>query len=75
MLPDFPPGIKIIVDPSLQVENGDFVVVKNWDDQVTFKKLSMDGSQVLLVPLNKQYPTRDITGQDFEDHRRCNWKV
>ena len=66
MMPEFPPGMKIIIDPSLQVENGDLVIVKNGDNQVTFKKLSMDGLQVLLVPLNKQFPTRDMTGQDFK---------
>ena len=38
MLPDFKPGDRIIVDPAVAPQPGDFVVAKNGHDEATFKK-------------------------------------
>lgn len=63
MLPEFKPGDRVIIDPSVYPQPGDFVVAKNGEEEATFKKYrprSMDasGNEIFeLVPLNDDYPT------------------
>lgn len=63
MLPEFKPGDRVIIDPAIFPQPGDFVVAKNGDDEATFKKYrprTMDehGDVVFeLVPLNEDYPS------------------
>ena len=69
MLPDFRPGNRVIIDPSVPPQPGDFVVAKNDSDEATFKKfrprgINERGEQVVeLVPLNPDFPSlrSDIT--------------
>jgi SOS-response transcriptional repressor LexA len=69
MLPEFRPGDRVIIDPGIRPQPGDFVVAKNGEEEATFKKYrprSMDaaGNTVFeLVPLNDDYPTirSDVT--------------
>lgn len=63
MAPEFKPGDRIIVDPELAPNPGDFVVARNGSEQATFKKyrprgIDASGNMVFeLVPLNDDYPT------------------
>lgn len=63
MLPDFRPGDRIIVDPDMAPNPGDFVVARNGSAQATFKKyrprgIDAAGNEIFeLVPLNEDYPT------------------
>ncbi|MGI4717237.1 MAG: S24 family peptidase [Janthinobacterium lividum] len=63
MLPEFRPGDRIIVDPEISPNPGDFVVAKNGTAQATFKKyrprgIDSAGNEIFeLVPLNDDYPT------------------
>lgn len=63
MTPMFQPGDRIIVDPDLAPNPGDFVVARNGSDQATFKKyrprgIDHNGEMIFeLVPLNDDYPT------------------
>ncbi|AWL07663.1 peptidase S24 [Massilia oculi] len=63
MLPDFRPGDRIIVDPDMAPNPGDFVVARNGSAQATFKKyrprgIDAAGNEIFeLVPLNDDYPT------------------
>lgn len=63
MAPQFQPGDRIIVDPELAPNPGDFVVARNGSEQATFKKyrprgIDARGEMVFeLVPLNEDYPT------------------
>ena len=63
MLPEFRPGDRIIVDPAIAPQPGDYVVAKNGEDEATFKKYrprSVDAAGNLvfeLVPLNEDYPS------------------
>jgi SOS-response transcriptional repressor LexA len=63
MMPEFRPGDRIIVDPELSPNPGDFVVARNGSDQATFKKyrprgIDGQGNMIFeLVPLNDDYPT------------------
>lgn len=69
MLPEFRPGDRVIIDPSISPQPGDYVVAKNGEEEATFKKYrprGMDerGNVVFeLVPLNEDYPTMrsDVT--------------
>lgn len=50
-------GMYIIVDPEQAAYNGDLVVAKiNGHNEVTFKKLVIEGGKQFLMPLNPQYP-------------------
>jgi len=63
MMPEFRPGDRIIVDPEIAPNPGDFVVAKNGKAQATFKKyrprgIDANGNDVFeLVPLNDDYPS------------------
>ncbi|MDK6079678.1 LexA family protein [Massilia varians] len=63
MLPEFRPGDRIIVDPELAPNPGDFVIARNGSEQATFKKyrprgIDAAGNEIFeLVPLNEDYPT------------------
>ncbi|SBV37822.1 HTH-type transcriptional regulator for conjugative element pMERPH (fragment) [uncultured Stenotrophomonas sp.] len=60
--PSFPPGEKIIVEPEMAATSGSLVVAQiDGEPETTFKKLIIDGGQHLLVPLNPQYVTIQIT--------------
>lgn len=63
MMPEFRPGDRIIIEPELAPNPGDFVVARNGSAQATFKKyrprgIDAAGNMVFeLVPLNDDYPT------------------
>ena len=63
MLPDFKPGDRVIIDPEVTPQPGDFVVARNGEDEATFKKyrprgVDGNGNEVFeLMPLNDDYPT------------------
>lgn len=69
MLPEFKPGDRVIIDPVVQPQPGDYVVAKNGEDEATFKKyrprgVNERGDVVFeLVPLNEDYPSMrsDVT--------------
>jgi len=62
MLPDFKPGDKIIIDPDVQPNPGDFVIAQNGEHEATFKKYrprgyASNGDVIFeLTPLNPDYP-------------------
>lgn len=58
-----PEGHIILVDPTGHAENGQLVIVKLTDsNEVTFKKLVIDGGNKYLKPLNPSYRTIEING-------------
>ena len=63
MLPEFRPGDRVIIDPGVRPQPGDYVVAKNGEEEATFKKyrlrsINEQGVEVFeLVPLNPDYPS------------------
>lgn len=63
MLPAFNEGDRIIIDPDISPQPGDFVVAKNHKEEATFKKyrlkgIDSNGNNIFeLIPLNEDYPT------------------
>ncbi|NDV73517.1 SOS response transcriptional repressor [Burkholderia cenocepacia] len=63
MLPEFPEGDMVLIDPSVTPLPGDFVVAKNTEEEATFKKYRPRGTNdrgeatFELVPLNDDFPT------------------
>lgn len=63
MLPEFRPGDRVIIDPELSPNPGDYVAAKNTREEATFKKYKLRGIDASgknvfeLVPLNDEYPT------------------
>lgn len=56
MEPKFPDGCIIIVEPDDTATPGNFVIVRQNGDDVTFKQLISDGGTWLLKPMNSRYP-------------------
>lgn len=62
MLPDFRPGDRVLIDPDVSPNPGDFVAARNTKEEATFKKyrvrgINEAGQEVFeLVPLNDNYP-------------------
>ncbi|WP_250144275.1 LexA family protein, partial [Escherichia coli] len=60
-MPSIPEGVKVIVDPEAEVINGKIVVARlTGSDEVTIKKLIIDGPNKYLSPLNPRYPNIPI---------------
>ena len=63
MLPEFKPGDKVIIDPDVAPNPGDYVVAKNGHEEATFKKYRLRGMDAQgntifeLVPLNDDFET------------------
>lgn len=61
MEPDFKEGMIIIVEPELDPLPNDFVIIKNGNEEATFKQLVKDGPDWYLKPLNDRYPMKPFT--------------
>lgn len=63
MLPEFRPGDRVIIDPELSPNPGDFVAARNTKEEATFKRYKLRGMDASgnmvfeLEPLNPNYPT------------------
>jgi SOS-response transcriptional repressor LexA len=61
MEPEFPEGTVIVVEPDMQADPGDFVVVRaNGGLECTFKQLMKDGNDWYLKPINDRYPIKPM---------------
>lgn len=62
MLPEFRPGDRVLIDPDVTPNPGDYVAARNTKQEATFKKyrvrgISTSGQEIFeLVPLNDNYP-------------------
>ncbi len=55
MEPEFQDGDVIIVNPHIKPDSNDYVVVRNEEDEATFKQLKKYGKERVLHPLNPKY--------------------
>lgn len=55
MEPEFQDGDIIIVNPHIKPDHNDYVVVRNEEDEATFKQLKKFGKERVLHPLNPKY--------------------
>lgn len=60
MEPKFQEGMILIVEPEIDANPGDYVIVKNGNDETTFKQLIKDGPDWYLKPLNDRYPIKPL---------------
>ena len=82
MLPDFRPGDRVLIDPEVSPNPGDYVAAKNTKLGATFKKyrvrgINESGQEIFdLVPLNPDYPVMRSDEHHLEiigtmvEHRR-----
>lgn len=69
MMPEFLEGDIIVVDPTLEAQNGDYIVIKdNESQQATFKQLKKYGKKTILHPLNPRY-------EDLELDHNPRWVI
>jgi SOS-response transcriptional repressor LexA len=59
MEPQFTAGMRIVVEPDITANAGDYVIAGN-GEQATFKKLVRDGNDLYLKPLNPRYPIKPL---------------
>lgn len=61
--PSFPEGTAVLVDPTIDPENGKFIVAKLTDEnEATFKRLVIDAGKKYLKPLNRDYSMLEVNG-------------
>ena len=61
MLPEFPEGAIIIIDPEGKVADGCYVMAE-LDNEYIFRQLRIVDKQYYLQPLNDLYDTAEISG-------------
>jgi len=66
MLPDFPEGGILYVDPEPTAVSGDYVLARTDTGEITFKRLIRDGGRTFLRPLSPHYPVQQVV-----DVRTC----
>lgn len=66
MEPEFLEGDIIIINPHLNVNFGDYVIVKNRNGDATFKQLKKYGNTFVLHPLNPKYPDMEVKKCEFQ---------
>lgn len=59
MEPVLPAGVILIVEPEMQPEPGDYVIVRNGEG-ASVKKLILDGKDWYLKPENPRYPIKPL---------------
>lgn len=60
MEPEFREGMILIVEPDMEPQPGDYVIVRNGADETTFKQLVRDAGVWYLKPLNPRWPIRPL---------------
>lgn len=60
----FPVGVQITVEPELQYQSGDYVIVLNGSSDATFRQIIQDGADWFLKPENTRYPIKPLA-KDF----------
>lgn len=65
MEPVFLDGEIIIVSPDMDVNPGDYVVVKNGNGEATLKQLKKYGNAYVLHPLNPKYKDMEVKKGEF----------
>jgi SOS-response transcriptional repressor LexA len=62
---EFLDGETIIVNPHMEAQPGDFIVVKNPEGEATFKQLKKYGDRWVLHPLNPRHPDIEVNRGEF----------
>ncbi len=65
MEPEFKEGVIVIVSPHVEAVPNDYVVVKNPDEEATFKQLKKYGTRWVLHPLNPKYEDQEVSRGEF----------
>lgn len=60
MWPEYPEGVDIFVDPSLQAHHNDDVVVRDHEGKATLKRLKITPEGKFLEAVNPNWPNRFI---------------
>ena len=55
MEPEFKEGEVVVISPTAKPENGDYIIVKNHEEEATFKQFKRYDNTKILHPLNPKY--------------------
>lgn len=77
MEPDFTPGDKVVIDPDMPWNSGDFVVARHANEKaVTLRQISEEGGELYLYATNTNWPERVIKLNDeWEVYGRARRKI
>ena len=59
MEPEFQENDLVIVQPSVEIYSGCFIVARFVDDGIVFRRLEMAEGVIRLIPLNARYPVTE----------------
>jgi len=66
MIPEFQDGDRIVINPHLAPQNGDYVVCKDdHADEASFKQYKVYGDKIILHPLNPKYEDLEVKGNKY----------
>lgn len=63
MEPEFPDGCIVIIDPITEVENSAYVLAETRNEGYIFRQFVVEGERTFLAPINKGYPSIEVTGE------------
>jgi SOS-response transcriptional repressor LexA len=66
MEPEFKHGEIITVNPHLEAMPNDYIVIKDREEQATFKQLKKYGTRLVLHPLNPNYHDQEVKRGEFK---------
>jgi SOS-response transcriptional repressor LexA len=66
MEPEFKDGEIITINPHVEALPNDYIVVKDREEQATFKQMKKYGSKLVLHPLNPNYADQEVKRGEFK---------
>lgn len=77
MEPDFMPGDKVVIDPDMPWNSGDFVVARRPNEKAaTLRQISEEGGEQYLSATNPNWPERVIKiGPEWKVYGRARRKI
>jgi SOS-response transcriptional repressor LexA len=71
MEPEFKEGETLVINPTAKAENGDYIIVKNDEEEATFNQFKRYDNMKILHPLDPQY--NNIVMNKDKEYRIAGW--
>lgn len=65
MYPKFIEGDRVLIHLQTSIDSGDTAVFQYGDDEVTMKKIEYNNEEIRLIPVNPEYTTKVLRGEDL----------
>ena len=65
MYPKFIEGDRVLIHLQTSIDSGDTAVFQYGDDEVTMKRIEYNNEEIRLIPVNPEYTTKVLRGEDL----------